>query len=407
MEEIIEPLADAFMSVSVYVAGLVIIFAFAQRRSGRKFEKLLEQDGYIAPLFGALLSVPPGCVGVLTAVKLFTDKRVSFGCVTASFISTMGDSAWLLFAKDPVLALKLKAMLCALGFIIGYLVDYLKINADYATKKDHSNADFTLIKTRALIPSTRLQKVTKCINSFSCGCTAAPLFFEPRPQKKFLSQFDAPIISLPSPQKYVTIAFWILGVIGLALSIPVTFQLADSAVLGNELGFQDIYTWVGSAGFFTSLIITIYSRGKKYKCHDSYSQNPVSFKTALDYGGREVAFITVWLGVIFLIWESLASSQLVISSGIIPFIESNLVGYTGVFIGAIAGLVPACGVEILFASLFVAGGLPLPALVAYLVSMDGNGFIPLAFHDKRSAIIMTIITTIPSIIVGIAFIEFA
>jgi hypothetical protein len=76
-------------------------------------------------------------------------------------------------------------------------------------------------------------------------------------------------------------------------------------------------------------------------------------------------------------------------------------GVAGVLAGAFIGLVPGCAVQIVFTGLYVAGGLPLPTLVANAISQDGDALIPLAALRRRSAALATVITTAPAVVVGL------
>ncbi|CAA9355339.1 MAG: Predicted manganese transporter, 11 TMS [uncultured Nocardioidaceae bacterium] len=68
--------------------------------------------------------------------------------------------------------------------------------------------------------------------------------------------------------------------------------------------------------------------------------------------------------------------------------------------GATVGLIPGCGVQIVFAGIFLAGGMPLPTLVANSISQDGDALLPLLALEHRSALLATVLTTIPAILVG-------
>ena len=81
--------------------------------------------------------------------------------------------------------------------------------------------------------------------------------------------------------------------------------------------------------------------------------------------------------------------------------SSPLAGLGAVGAAVILGLIPACGVELAVVGLFVAGGLPLPALVTYLVGQDGSGVIPLAASKPRAALITTLVTTAVAAAIGL------
>jgi hypothetical protein len=117
----------------------------------------------------------------------------------------------------------------------------------------------------------------------------------------------------------------------------------------------------------------------------------------LRHGGFEVAFITVWVAAAYLSWAVL--TQVTGFDGS----ELPVLGYAGVVFGALVGLVPGCAVQIVFAGMFLAGGMPLPTLVANTISQDGDALIPLLAMEQRSALLATVLTTIPALLVGSLF----
>ncbi|MBA4608428.1 hypothetical protein H1W00_08065 [Aeromicrobium sp. Marseille-Q0843] len=72
----------------------------------------------------------------------------------------------------------------------------------------------------------------------------------------------------------------------------------------------------------------------------------------------------------------------------------------GVLVGACVGLIPGCAIQIVFTGIFLAGGMPLSTLAASTVSQDGDALIPLLALEHRSALLATVITTIPAVVVG-------
>jgi hypothetical protein len=191
----------------------------------------------------------------------------------------------------------------------------------------------------------------------------------------------------------VVVLFWALAILGLALSIPVYFQLLDTDQLASLSGRVDFYRLIGIAGFSISCFVFLRSRGKLC-CDETAAKGKPALREILDVTSKEVAFVTVWTGLAFLAWEAVAAI------GIFDPAAIRLAGAAGVIIGALAGLIPACGVEILFASLFLSGTISLPALIAYLISEDGSGLIPLAAFRPKSAILSAAITTVPALAVG-------
>ena len=78
-------------------------------------------------------------------------------------------------------------------------------------------------------------------------------------------------------------------------------------------------------------------------------------------------------------------------------------GIGAVFVAAAVGLIPGCGPQIIAISAYVEGVISFPALVANAISQDGDALFPLLVRHKVASIWATIHTTLPAIIVGLAF----
>ncbi|WP_282957001.1 putative manganese transporter [Keratinibaculum paraultunense] len=76
-------------------------------------------------------------------------------------------------------------------------------------------------------------------------------------------------------------------------------------------------------------------------------------------------------------------------------------GLSAVIIGILVGIIPGCGPQIIFVTLYTKGLIPFAALLANAISQDGDALFPLIAIDKKSALWATILTTIPAIITGL------
>ena len=74
-----------------------------------------------------------------------------------------------------------------------------------------------------------------------------------------------------------------------------------------------------------------------------------------------------------------------------------------VIIGALIGIIPGCGPQIIFVTLYTKGLIPFSALLANAISQDGDALFPLIAIDKKSALLATVLNTIPALIIGILF----
>ncbi len=371
LELVIRPLADAFLQVGVFVALLVAPFGWARYRWGDRFDAALAKHRRLGPLVAALMTVPPGCGGAIIVMAVYSRGAVSFGAAIAALVATMGDATWVLLAADPVLTLQLKVLLVAAGTITGVVVDLLGIDPKLRVPV----RDLPVRSSRSAVPVLRREATPPTAPAPTLvGGGAVPATMA--------------LGSLP------TVLWLVLGA-GLALSLPVTFQLLDPAALGESLfAGVDPYLLIGTLG--TGLCALAFVRdGCKMADDDTRTADPGSMTEVLRHGGREVAFVTLWVAAAYLLWS--------VFSAVTGFDGSQLPlwGVAGVFVGAAVGLIPGCAIQIVFAGIFLAGGMPLSTLAANSVSQDGDALIPLFAFEQRSALLATVITTIPAIVLGL------
>jgi len=351
---VLRPLADAFMQVGVFVALLVAPFGWAHYRWGGRLDELVVRHRRLAPLVAALLTMPPGCGGAILVVAAYARGAVSYGAVVAALVATMGDATWVLLAAEPLLTVQLKALLLVTGALSGYAVDALGIAPARRARQ---------AAPRAPVPVPPPQAPT-------------PLAGSPLVAREPVGALHA-LGVLP-------VLLWLVLGAGATVSVPVTFQLLDPSSL---------YLTLGLAG--TALAVLAFVRGGCRLADDDLGEaRPASMAHVLRHGGHEVAFVTVWVAAAYLAWSLLSHTT--------GFDGSQLpvLGLTGVVVGALVGLVPGCAIQIVFTGLFLAGGMPLPTLVANMVSQDGDALLPLAALEHRAALVATVLTTIPALVVG-------
>ena len=71
----------------------------------------------------ALLGSVPGCMGGFATVSLYTHRMFSFGALVAMMIASSGDEAFVMLAMIPEQAMILFAVLFVIAVIVGYLTD--------------------------------------------------------------------------------------------------------------------------------------------------------------------------------------------------------------------------------------------------------------------------------------------
>ncbi|HOS85300.1 MAG TPA: putative manganese transporter, partial [Bacteroidales bacterium] len=123
------------LSITFFVLTTMLFIEYINVRSSGAFSKLIKKNGFRQILLGSLLGVIPGCLGTYTIVTFYTHNLVSIGALTAAFVSTMGDEAFLLFSIQPMKALLIFAGLFVIGIVTGVIVDII-----YAKKNKERDA---------------------------------------------------------------------------------------------------------------------------------------------------------------------------------------------------------------------------------------------------------------------------
>lgn len=348
-ELVLRPLADAFMQVGVFVALMVAPFGWARCRWGSRLDAALERRRAAGPLVAAALTMPPGCGGAILVMAAYGRGAVSYGAAVAALVATMGDASWVLLAHDPWLTVQIKALLLVVGAATGWLVDALGID-----------------------PRRRTPSLARPARP---AVAARPVALGPRAPRPALRLHDVGVLP---------VLLWLAIGGGATVSVPVTFQLLEP---------ETLYLLLGVLGAAMALVVFVRG-GCRLADDDEGSAAEMSMAAVLRHGGSEVAFVTVWVAMAYLGW-SLVTHTTGFDGSQLP-----VLGLAGVLVGALIGLVPGCAVQIVFVGIFAAGGMPLATFVANTISQDGDALLPLLALEHRSALVATVLTTIPALAVG-------
>ncbi len=358
------PLADAFHEVGLPVAVLVALFGWARLRHGDRLTGWLLRHTGLGPAVGALLGVVPGCGAEIVLVTLLMKRAVSYGTVVAAVVATMGDSAWVLIAADPLLALQVHSVLLVAGLLTGYAVDARGYCPPLPEEPLRTPAAPAALG-RSLSPALGAAPARPALRAAALG---------------------------PAELGVPVAAFWWLVPAGLLVGTPVVVAQVDLAPLTRALGGVDPYLVTGVAGTLVALWVVLRRRaGERCPADDD---TPVDLGGVLRGAARESAFVIACVAAATTGW-----SLLVAATGLDPA-DLALVGLVGVLVGALVGLVPGCALQIVFTGLFVSGAVPLSTLLANAVSQDGDALFPLLARAPRAAAVTSALTTVPAVLVG-------
>ena len=371
---------EAFFKVGVFVSISLLVIGLVDYKFNGIIIKLLEKDKKNQVYFSALLGLIPGCGGAIVIVPMYILGKVTFGSLVASFITTMGDAAFILIVGNIEAYLKVLVISGVTGVISGLVIDYFKIGEKISlnkNKKEKLNINNNLLneesghKNHKHIVHEKGDIVDKVLH------------------KKTNLKYNYIIT-----HKIWYKIFWILVI----LSFPFALEhLFHGHIHDNGLELE-LYNISGFLGTFFCLVYTmINKKGVKGSDFDKTESKFNSILETLIHTAEEVAFLVSWVFIAFLSYELLL--KYIGGEEALKILLNNK-GFWVVIIAILIGLIPGCGPQILLAAIYISGGIPFSALVANAICNDGDALFPLLALSKKSAILVTIYNVVPAVIVG-------
>ena len=396
LEILVISMRDAFLAVTVFVAAMVLLFSWLQYITAGRFVEWIRDNERWQPALGAIMGLTPGCGGAIIMMPMYTRGYVTYGTVIATLIATLGDAAFVLIGAvflnpdflTPVLIVH------ATSFVVGVSWGY--------------GADAI-----GVTPSRPLGRFGPTFGSKEfLGEEAAKQLegdtdFDVQSEDSVLDDLPREV---PEGLGYQIIhqgyrVWWAVTAIGLVLAIMLLFWYAQDAEYAPELAWnpmtQDgLITWVGLIG--TSLSIILYLSSKNFLSDDTEAtigDKLHSMDETLVHAASETAFVTFWVLIAYL---AFAFGMVAFGMDDGDFAEHGA-GVGAVFVAAGIGLIPGCGPQIIAITAYVEGIVSFPALVANAISQDGDALFPLLVRHKTASIWATIHTTLPALLIGLAF----
>lgn len=194
----------------------------------------------------------------------------------------------------------------------------------------------------------------------------------------------APLIGRIRLKDYTYMA---LVVPGLIMGVSQLMQIDLEATYGDWM------TVVGLAGTVIGLLV--------------WSTSPVHAMTHVDDApftrvAEETSFISIWV-----IGAYLAYDYVVAFAGVDLKEMFSTVAPLLPLMGVLIGLIPGCGPQILVSTLYINGIIPFSALLGNAISNDGDALFPAIALNPKAAIMATLYSTIPALLLGYGFYFFA
>ena len=335
-----QAMVDAYLAVSVFVGFTLIVFIGLDSLTKFDIHSFLEKTKKFHVPIASLLGAIPGCGGAIIVVTQYIQGRISFGSLVAVLTATMGDAAFLILAMEPSTGFLIFILGICVGTVSGYVVDLI-----HATNFMMANSDIEL----------EFEKL----------------------KKTFVSNFNI---------------FWlILFVPGFFIGILLAFQI-DVDSLFNLPPNVSIVLLLGSAGAILSIFMWSLNPLSDFQCSTDKSRGFLS--RVID----TTNFVTTWVISGFLVFEVfMYFTNIDLKSFFdlwLPFVP---------LIAILFGFLPGCGPQIVVATFYLNGYVPLSAEIGNAISNDGDALFPAIALAPKAAILATIYSGLPAIIVAYSY----
>ena len=356
-EILIDALRAAILITGMVVMMMMMIESLNITSGGRFFEKLRgSKFGQI--VVSALLGWIPGCMGGFASVSLFSHGMISFGALVAMLIATSGDEAFVMLTLFPGKALWISLLILAVGILTGVLIDYVgpKLGLKpYALK----------------------------------SCDEMHLHDEDIPEKHEPARTD----EAAATRKKRTFFTWKRAVlfigIGLYIAALATGLLEhehEGAEPHDEHGFNLLSEdWMNLLFAAVSLVmLAVAALGSDHFVEEHLWQHIIT---------RHLPKIFAWtFGVLILL--GFLTEVFDVSS----WISANIP--LMILLATLVGIIPESGPHLVFVTLFAAGVIPAPVLIASCISQDGHASLPLLAESKGAFIRAKAINCLMALVVG-------
>ncbi|MAM60715.1 putative manganese transporter [Maritimibacter sp. UBA3975] len=147
--------------------------------------------------------------------------------------------------------------------------------------------------------------------------------------------------------------------------------------------------WIALAGTFLGLVIWAFS---PLQAMTNPADAPITRMA------EETSFISVWVIGAYLAYDYLAAYSGLDLEALFAAVAPLLP-----LIAVAIGFVPGCGPQVLVATLYINGLIPFSALMGNAISNDGDALFPAIALNPRAAVIATLYSAVPALIVAYTF----
>lgn len=403
-----ETFVNTVIDIMAWVVFSLLLFETINLLTNDSFYKRIEKSRLTQPFWAALMGSIPGCGGPILLTNLYIKDTITIGSLTACFIATFGDAAFVILATEPIVFLWLLVISLVVGIFVGYLIDFTflgkKLNKKIKVGREKQDKNKKIKNEKKI----HLQKEPSKRFLFYDGSVLNKLFFI-----MFILVFPSTVLNI------------ILSVNDLEKASG--FWLYYS-YFANAIAVLLVLIYVPYF-FIRMYILRGYDDRNRFDMHiDEFHIEINSEKNGKDEGLTKKALKQeaerdfneiqryVFLNSIFIMtWVFFG--LFIFGLLFYPFADfwNSFFGLAGGFIGVLiavaVGMIPGCGPQIAFASFYLgvgpnsnwtAGTGPVSdsAIAANSINQDGDAGFPLLALDRTSFFLIRVLNTIPAIITG-------
>ena len=343
-------------AIGGYVSLSIIGFALISFIIAKKYDKLESQIGpkWAHPIIGSFLGVIPGCGATIVVASLYKNKKISFGGLFATFISTLGEGSFVLLGAsneaDVTGNLQAYVTITIFGLITGIIFGYI---SDFFRFRDNSIND----------------------------------------QKNFIDDKN-------NQMRHSILSGILIETIGFYAIILLAIFLAPSSIMalwgGSIESISELTYWFSVLLTFSCIIFYCLSQFI-YTQHDCY-YDAYDIKSTMLHAVLDVAMVVTYV-FIGLFVANYIIDVLVGAEIFDKWMKSSV--YVVILLAALIGFIPGCGGMIAVAVAFITiPDFPMAALIAAAIATSGDGIFPLLAENKKDGLIVSGFGLLVALFVG-------
>lgn len=339
---IIDVLRNAVLVTGLVVVMMMMIECLNIESGGRIFSRL-GSSRFGGVVLGAVLGAVPGCMGGFATVSLYTHRMLSFGALVAMMIASSGDEAFVMLATFPDKAWWIFLILFGVAIATGVVVD--------------------------LFPGRKPSPSMRCDASFEVHDEDAA----EHPHGRHFGWKRALM--------FAGVALFIAALAGGLLEHGHEEEAVAGGINLLSEDWMNILFAVLSLGVLAVLVFGSDHFVEEHLWHHIVVKHlPGIFFWTLGV----LAFIGIFLHYV----------------DIGSWISDNTV--LMILLATAVGIIPESGPHMVFVTLYAAGIVPLPVLLASCVSQDGHASLPLLSESGKGFFKAKAINCAVALVVGYA-----